>query len=366
MVEEALDEAGEKTRERVELAHESLVQHDENSLKRWILLAGNRGVVAFVLLLLGMIVFVVMGVWQTTEMTDIATETAVVETLLFTLLSGTILLVSVAVSINSIVLSQEITDIGTQKDNVEESLVFRETMRELTNPDVSPAQPTEFLLAIIRAVRRRAKELESSVEREDSTLNEQVSVFVDDVDDQVDAIEDRLQKGEFGTSKVLLAGLDYDYSWQMYAVRRLQVEHEGSLSDDQERALDELGEILKQFTTGREYFKTLFFKRELAAISRWLLIVAFPVILFTSYALLVLKANLVPDVPMLPMPSVVAFVIFAYVVALTPYALFTTYILRLATIAYRTLAAGPFILQGDGRRGRIDWKGRSVGDDAEP
>lgn len=351
--------------EQVVSARESLSESDENSFKRWVLLAGNRGVVAFSFLLAGMLVLVAIGVLRTPEVVRLATETEIVETLFFTFLSGTILLVSVAVSINSVVLSQELTSIGTQMDNVDESLEFRHMTQELTEPDVSPAQPAEFLLAVVRAVRTRTEQLKSTVPNDNSLLHNQVSEFTDDVVNQVDAVEGRLRKGEFGTSEVLLAGLDYDYSWQMYVVQRLQTEHGDSLSDEQQHLLDELVDILKQFTTGREYFKTLYFKRELANVSRWLLVIAFPVIVYLSYALLAFKANLIPEIPVLPVPMTVLFIAVSYVIALAPYALFTSYVLRLATIAYRTLAAGPFILESDAKRGRIEWGDSGIGDEPE-
>lgn len=356
------DDPVEAIEDRVDVVRGTLVQPQENSVKRWLILAGDRGLVAAVALLVVMMGFVVIGIVWTEPIARLLTETEIVQTLLFTLLSGTILLVSVAVSINSVVLSQELTSIGSQKEHLEESLEFRQLTKQLTKPDVSPAQPAAFLLAIVRAIRDRANELESTVQNEESEFGHQVTVFAADVREQVDAVETRLKKGEFGTSEVLLAGLDYDYSWQMYTVQQLLEQHTADLDADQQQILDDLRESLKQFTTGREYFKSLYFKRELANLSRWILIVAFPTLVFLSYALLALKAQLVPDISFMGVPSIVVFTGSAYVVGLAPYTLFTAYVLRSATIAYRTLAAGPFILQGNPNYGKIDWEDQT-GDD---
>lgn len=341
--------------DRVEATESTLLHSEENALKRWILLAGNRGVVSFVLLSVALVSFVVVGAVWTEAFTRLATETSAVETLLVTFLSGTILLVSVVVSINSVVLSQELTDIGSQEENVEEALAFRRGTEELTGRDVSPTRPAEFLLGILRAVRDRAEEFDASVPDDGSAFDRHAATLVGDVVEQVGDVEDRLVEGQFGTSEVLLAGLDYDYTWQLYAVRRFAAEHDDRLTDDQRAVLDELVDALEQFTVGREYFKTLYFERELATLSRWLLVVALPVILYTSFALLVFESGLLPGGTVLGIPAIAVFVAVSYVVSLAPYTLFTTYILRLATIAYRTLAAGPFVVASSGSEGRIDW-----------
>ncbi|NHN47911.1 hypothetical protein G9464_09910 [Halostella sp. JP-L12] len=349
------DTASENVTERVEAAKGTLLEPEENSFKRWLLLSGGRGVVTAVAMLVVMTGFVVLGVVWTTEMRDLVTETEIVQTLLFTLLSGTILLVSIAVSINSVVLSQELTSIGDQLDEIENSLSFRSSIREMSDPDVSPARPAEFLLTILRAVRDQSEELDTVVEDDGSAFSERVDAFVDDVVRQTESIEKRLQRGQFGTSEVLLAGLDYDYSWQMYVTQRLLSTHGDELTDRQRDVLEDIVETLKQFTTGRAYFKTLYFKRELANLSRWLLAISFPSIVYLSYALLALKANLIPDISVLGIGSLILFTGAAYVAGLVPFALFTSYVLRSATISFRTLAAGPFILKDEDKRGRIDW-----------
>jgi hypothetical protein len=46
---------------------------------------------------------------------------------------------------------------------------------------------------------------------------------------------------------------------------------------------------------------------------------------------------------------------FAYTIALAPYLILTSYILRAATIALRTLSAGPFILRTGKNIDSMDW-----------
>lgn len=282
------------------------------------------------------------------------TETQVIQTVFISLLSGIILLVSIAVSVNSIVLSQEITSLGDQEEEINETFAFRDSVQEYTHTNTSPARPAAFLQVIFEAIQRNAEALLDSVPAEDTALHDQVESLRDDIVLQVGAVENRLERGEFGTSEVLFAGIQYDYSRQVHAARRLRAEHEDELSESQKEKVDDLLTVLKYFTIGREYIKTLYFKREMANLSRGLLAISFPALVFLSYALLSLRAGLIPEVAILGIPSLILFVGFTYIAGLAPYTVFSAYIFRSATISIKTLAAGPFILETGSGSGRLD------------
>ena len=319
-----------------------------NPLARWILINGNRWVVSAVALILTGLGLVGIGVVWTDELATLFTEEQVIQTLLTALFSGIILLVSIAVSVNSIVLSQEITSLGDQEEEIDDTFSFRDSVQEHTEADVSPARPAAFLQVIFDAIRTDVQELHSSVSNENSALRDQIREVKHDIENQVGDAEDGLEKGEFGTAEVLFAGIRYDYSRQVYSIRQLRVEHEETLTDSQQEKIDELLTTLKYFTIGREYFKTLYFKRELANLSRGLLVISFPSLVFMTYAILSLSAGLIPEFSLIATPSVIWVVGFTYIVGLAPYALFSAYILRTSTISAKTLAAGPFILEYDG------------------
>ncbi len=319
---------------------------EANPLSRWILVSGNRWVVSAVALALVGLGFVGSGVIWSDELVTLFTEEQVVQTILIALFSGIILLVSIAVSVNSIVLSQEITALGEQEEEVDETFSFRDSVREQSEADVSPARPAEFLQVIFDTIRTNVRDLHNSIPNDNVALSSRAEAIKDDIVRQVGEVEDRLERGAFGTSEVLFAGIQYDYSRQVYAVRQLRVEHEETLTDSQRERIDELLTTLKYFTIGREYFKTLYFKRELANLSRGLLVISFPALVYLAYAILSLRAGLLPEFSILGIPSIIWFVGFTYVVGMAPYTLFSAYILRTATISIKTLAAGPFILGG--------------------
>ncbi|MCU4974031.1 hypothetical protein OB955_14970 [Halobacteria archaeon AArc-m2/3/4] len=320
-----------------------LMSVETNPLLQWILVNGNRWVVSVAALVLVGLGFVGSGVVWSDELATLFTEGQVIQTILIALFSRIILLVSIALSVNSIVLSQDITALGDQEEELDKTFSFRDSVREQTNADVSPARPAEFLQVIFDGIRSNVRELSNSISNDNLVLNSQTEIIKDDIVNQVRDVEGRLEKAS-GISEVMFAGIQYDYSRQIYAIRQLRVEHEETLTDSQQKKIDELLTTLKYFAIGREYFKTLYFKQELANLSRGLLVISFPVIVYLVYAILSLSARLLPEFSILGVHSIIWFVGFTFIVGMVPYTLFSVYVLRTATISIRTLAAGPFIL----------------------
>ena len=332
-------------RDYTEEISSALTNPAENRVKQWFLLKGRRPVVTAVLLLAIFVLLVGLAVIRPLNMRDLLTKTNTVQTLFSALLSGAILLVSIVVSINSIVLSQEITDIESQQERISASMDFRRHIEEFIETDVIPARPAEFLRVVLHTLLHQAQSLaDIAADSTNDEFREQVETFRDKVSEDVDQARTTLGDARFGTFKVLLVGLNYDYSGQLYAARTFKHKYADTLTDEEQEAIDDLTETLTFFATGREYFKSLYYKRELAELSSRLLYVSLPVIVFTSYVLLALDANLIPEMTILGVPPLLLFVTLAYVIALAPYVVLTAYVIRAATIALRTLAAGPFIL----------------------
>ena len=164
-----------------------------------------------------------------------------------------------------------------------------------------------------------------------------------------------LADARMGSFRVLLTGLNYNYSGELHAARGLRHKYGEDLSEEARTTVDEVIHTLKHVGTGREYFKSLYYKRELAYLSSRLLFVSLPVIVFTSYVILALDASLFPDIVVFGLSPLVLFVLFAYTIALAPYILLTVYVIRAATITIRTLAGGPFILQEGSEIESLEW-----------
>jgi hypothetical protein len=293
-------------------------------------------------------------------------ESQTTETLFNTLLSGTILLVSIVVSINSVVLSQEITDIESQQQRVDASISYRQQLAEFIDEDVTPARPAEFLWVILHVLQKRTQRLRTLAEADErADLERDVEPFVTDVVVQVGRARSTLHDTRSGTFGVLLVGLNYDHSEQLRALRILDRKYGDDLTDEQQAVVDDLVETLRYLAIGREYFKSIYYKQELARLSSRLLYVSLPSIVYISYVILSLDGELLPEVSLFSLSPLLLFVVFSYTVALAPYIVLTSYILRATTVTLQTVAAGPFILPSGGSvdqanyrtvRDALDWE----------
>lgn len=316
-----------------------------NRFARWFLVRGSRLTVTAVLLTTVFLSLIVVStVWQF-EFTDLLNETRAVQTLFNTLLSGTILLVSVVVSINSVGLTQELGSLGTHLERTESAFDFRERLEAFSDLGTTPAVPREFIKFVLETIREQAAHLDRQIREEThDDVPQYVDMFVDAVNEDIETIEERLEDIPIDSPTVLVVGLEYNTAWQIYAIRQIQREFSHELSDEDREAFDAMEETLKFFQSGRAYFKTLYLQDELSRLSTQLLIVALPSILYISYVLLAIGTGRYPGVDVLPVPTVVPFVSLSYAIALAPYLLLTAFILRIAAISTRSLAAGPFTM----------------------
>ncbi len=325
-------------------------------VSHWVLLEGRRESVTAGLLLGVLTGLIVLSMIRPVDMYSLLQDTNTAQTLFNTLLSGTILLVSVVVSVTSIVLSEEITDIESQRQRIDGSIDYRGEIEEFIESDVSPARPADFLRTILRIIDQQASTIaDIAADGESEEFAEDARTFADEVTAEAERAGEILSGARFGSFKVLLAGLNYDYSWQLHVARRFDRTYGEELTDDQQAAIDDLVESLKIYATGREYFKSLYYKREFARLSSRLLYVSLPTIVVTSYVLLALDSNLFPEVTFLTLTPLAVFVTVAYTIALTPYVMLTAFVLRAMTVTLRTLASGPFVLERGSELDEFDW-----------
>ncbi|WP_458187467.1 hypothetical protein [Haladaptatus sp. NG-WS-4] len=325
-------------------------------LSQWFLLRGARTSVSVFLLASVLVFMLTLSSIRPIDMRTLLSETNTVQSMFNTLLSGIILLVSIVVSINSIVFSQEITDIENQRERIDASLRYRDRIEEFMDSDVSPARPAEFLRAILHVINQQTTALANiAAKSDDDEFRREAEAFSDWVTADAERTAETLSNAEFGTFRVLLTGLYYDYSRHLNAARRFKRKYGHSLADDEREAINDLVDTLKFFATGREYFKSLYYKRELARLSSRLLYVSLPTIVFSSYVLLALDTNIFPETSAFGVSPLLLFVSISYTVALAPYIILTSYVIRAVTVTLNTLAAGPFILQRGAKIDEFDW-----------
>ncbi|WP_226021372.1 hypothetical protein [Halomicrobium salinisoli] len=312
----------------------------------WFLLSGNRHAVTAALFTVMFGSILVVGTVWSFEMQQVLTETESVQTILNTLLSGIILLVSIVVSINSVVLSYDLASIGQQRERIEKAVRFRYDLGDYADPGSKPTNPGIFLDAILAAVDESASDLQSALEdAPDDDLYRETASFAAEVQESVTQFNERHDRDDADELEVLWAGLEFDYTAHMDRSQDLQVRYAESGDDEIASRLDALVELFELFATGKEYFKTLYYSREFSTLSRTLISVSLPAIVVNATSILAIDAGLLPDVWLLGLPPLLTFVATTFAVSLLPFLVLTSFTLRAATVARKTVAAGPFVLE---------------------
>jgi hypothetical protein len=325
-------------------------------LKLWLLLTASRWLVAAGLLAVVFVVLVILGAIDPVGLRTGMSQKDPIETAFQALLTAIITGVTLVVTINQLVLAQELGAVGDQRERMEGSMAFRADVADLLDQPVAPAEPADLLRALIDATRGRAETLASTAEGTVGDQRaEQVRSYVDSLAGNADSVADRLTGAKFGTFQVVDAALDYNYSWKIYEGQRLQSEiaYEGGAVHD---AFDEVVECLTLFGTAREHVKTFYFQWELIDLSRAVIYAAVPSLLVVTAVVLYLDTPGTIPGATLGVDNLVWVVSGAVTVALLPFALLLAYILRIATVTKRTLAIGPFVLRETDRVDDIDWE----------
>jgi hypothetical protein len=160
----------------------------------------------------------------------------------------------------------------------------------------------------------------------------------------VDSLEHASVNADGGEFSALWEGLEVDYGPHLNRSDRINIRHGDRFSEEYGRKFDDLVRAFELFATGKEYFKTLYYNREVSQLSRVLLLISLPTILVVASATLAIEAHLLPNFWFLGLPPLLTFVSFVITVALAPFITLTAYMLRIATVAKRTASAGPFTI----------------------
>jgi len=313
------------------------------NIVRWVLLEANRMAVTGALLTLVFGSFLLLGTVWTFEMQNLLTETSTVQTILNTLLSGMILLVSIVVSINSIVLSHDMSALNNQEDRIEGTMEFRRNLGELTRAGENPSDPGSFLTVMSRTIRERAQRLDDDLDGAETALAEEVREYVSSIAETADQLGD-VEDTSGAEFAVLWKGIEFQYGTEIEQSRQLKRSFGSDSSGETAERFDRLIEAFELFAIGKEYFKTLYYTQEVSRLSQTLLVITLPAILINASTILAINAGLLPDFWLLGLPPLQTFVAAAFTVSLAPYLVLTAYMLRLSAVARLTSSAGIFSL----------------------
>lgn len=308
---------------------------------RWLLLEGNRLAIAGALLTFVYVTLMLIGTLWSFEMRVLLTETSTVENILITFLSGIILLVSIVVSINSIVLSQDMTSMEKQERRVRGVGDFWQDVDELTQTHKSPTDLRSFLESMTTVIQRHAKQITDETDDRKNDFDELANEYSESVTGSLDHLADidEIQGGEFA---LLWTALEIEYGQLLDQTHALQSQNKENDTRAFDESLNSLVEAFQLFAVGREYFKTMYYTAEVSRLSRVLLAVSLPAILITASSILAISADLFPEWFIFGLPPLHSLVSTVFTIALIPYVVLTSFMLRLSTVAKRTNTEGVF------------------------
>ena len=231
---------------------------------------------------------------------------------------------------------------------MEEAMDFRDFTEELIGTP-SPADPSAFLRNLVDISQERAEAVRDGLDHIDSDqLQWEVEEFTESVVGNSETVREQLDDAEFGTFDVLFAALNYNYAWKIFQAERLANDHEEDLGQPEDDLLDELKTALSMFGPAREHVKTLYFEWALVSLSQMILYAAIPALVVAGVMTTVVDMGTFPGASF-GVANLAWLIGASFTVTLVPFLLFVSYVLRIVTIAKRTLSIEPLILRSSQR-----------------
>jgi hypothetical protein len=313
-------------------------------IKSAILLQMHRLAVTVVLAVVVFVTFVLLVTYFDSAFLRQLSSGDMIDSLFTTMISVVLTGTTLVVSIGQLVLTQETGPLGDQRERMSNAMDFRNFTEELTGRP-SPTDPGEFLGVLVDATVTRSLALREELDGARSTeLHDEVAEFVDGVTENARTVSGRLDGAEFGTFDVLSAALDFNYGWKIARIERLESEYAEELGPADLELFEDLRTALTMFGPAREHVKTLYFQWELIDLSQMILYAAIPAVVVASLMITVVDPTSVSGT-LFGVKHITLVVGAAFTVTLLPFLLFVSYILRILTVAKRTLAVEPLILR---------------------
>lgn len=322
----------------------------------WLLLSADRWRVAAIFSVSIFAMIVLPSFLDVAPMRAVITNQTALWWVFSPLIGAVLTGVTLVVTFTQLVLSQELGPVGDQRSRMSGAIEFREDIESWLAVSPTPPDPSSFLEALVDSIEGHAEDLQTATEDlEDDVAREQVTDFTVALTEHAATVGEGLADATFGDFDVLHSALDFNYSLKIYEAKQLRQAHDADLDEESRKALDDIITVLEFFGPAREHFKTLYFQWELINLSRMMLYTALPALGATFLIQLYVSPSSFPGM-YFGVSGLVWIVATGVTVALVPFFLLAAYVLRIGTIAKRTLAIGPFILRDTDRSEDIDWE----------
>lgn len=304
-------------------------------IKQWLLLDGNRFVIAAVLTGAFWLAYLALSLGGVAPLAD-------TQPLFYAfsgLVTGNFTLITVVVSINQLVLSRELASPGELESEIEETVDYREEIEAAANRP-APAEPSGFLRLVVETTRQQAQRLGGiTATAFPSDARDEIDEIVADLTDEFDRIDGLIQESDSGIFNTLSTTLETNFAHEINRLEEVRWEYEEEISDETDAEIDDLLDRLRQIDIARQYFKSMYLQVELSRLSRFLFYSGIPAVGVSAAALFVLTT---PSDPAFAARTQQVVFPLAVAIGVFPLALLFAYILRTATVTERTAAITPF------------------------
>ena len=305
--------------------------------REWLFLVENRLVIAAILFA------VVLGIFFAVELLTSFEEQGL-QPLFYvfgSMIGGNFTLVTIVISISQLVISQQLGAPGDLRERIEETNQYREAVEDEMDHDVAPVTPTDFLQMLLEQTAAKVETVNEDLSNGDPDDEDrsELDELMDGLQTHINHVNTLLNRSEVGLFEALSVTLQTNYSWEIYEIRRVRNNIEGETSEELGEALDDLVVRLQQIDVARQYLKTLYMQDELAKMSRLLLYTGTPAVVVSIFMMHQFAAS---TRVILTAEMLSAIVPLALAIGVAPLAVLVAFVLRITTVAQRTVAITPF------------------------
>jgi hypothetical protein len=317
---------------------------EQGRRKLWFLLEADRWLVTVVFMLAVFVPLTAAG-YTLPSAGEALLDSDSIDTVFQGLLTATITGVTLVLTLNQLVLSQELGSVGDQRERMEGALEFRGDTADTLDTAVSPARPSKFLRVLVQESGETAGKLADTIgEEEDDDLVEDTEELAERVIENAERVSQGLDGAQFGEFDAVSSALNFNYSGKVFEAQRIRERYDDELGPEPTEDLEHLVGLLKKFGLAREHFKTLYFQWSLINLSRHLLFAAVPALTVSAGMVLFFDPTAYTR---LGDGALVLLVVTTVTVSVLPFMILLAYVLRIATVTKHTLSIGPFVLRRD-------------------
>ncbi len=298
---------------------------------RWFLLGGDRRLIAAgISLAIGLVVYGL--IWQ--DLLIIGGGSMLPTLLGSGITSGLLTLITVALSINQLILSRVFDTPDALVDTLEGTLDMRSNVEDIADAASSPNQPAHFLGFLGDALGERV----DALRRELDTSDEGVDAYLDAMTGYAAALSAASDEDE-ETTDLLSSLFGPGYARNLTATHHLRRSREADLSETATDHLDAVSELMKAVAVMRQFFKTIAIQQDLAHLSRLIIYSGLTALTVT----IALTLSYTSSSLALPAVGSAEIISFGMAVIVLPLALLSSYMIRVATVSMYSVSVGPFV-----------------------